>query len=36
MAIAERHKLMVVEDSAQGLCASYKGKALGTIIDIKV
>jgi dTDP-4-amino-4,6-dideoxygalactose transaminase len=31
MAIAEKHKLMVVEDSAQGLCSSYKGKALGTI-----
>ncbi|MDH3232379.1 MAG: dTDP-4-amino-4,6-dideoxygalactose transaminase [Alphaproteobacteria bacterium] len=31
MAIAKAHKLMVVEDSAQGLCASYKGKALGTI-----
>lgn len=31
MDIADRHKLMVVEDSAQGLCASYKGKPLGTI-----
>jgi len=29
--IAERHKLMVIEDAAQGLCASYKGRPLGTI-----
>jgi len=31
MAIADKHKLMVVEDSAQGLCSSHRGKALGTI-----
>lgn len=33
MDIARRHKLMVVEDAAQGVDASYKGKALGTIGD---
>ncbi len=33
MAIAKRHHLMVVEDAAQGVNASYKGKALGTIGD---
>ncbi len=31
--IAERHGLMVVEDAAQGIMASYKGKALGTFGD---
>ncbi|WP_076998637.1 dTDP-4-amino-4,6-dideoxygalactose transaminase [Variovorax sp. KK3] len=31
MAIAERHGLMVVEDAAQGVMASYKGRALGSI-----
>lgn len=31
MEIAHRHGLYVVEDAAQGVCASYKGKALGTI-----
>lgn len=30
MDIAKRHGLMVVEDAAQGIMASYKGKALGT------
>lgn len=30
MDIARRHDLMVVEDAAQGIMASYKGKALGT------
>lgn len=30
MDIAERHQLMVVEDAAQGIMASYKGKPLGT------
>lgn len=30
MDIAGRHGLMVVEDAAQGIMASYKGKALGT------
>lgn len=33
MEIAARHKLKVVEDAAQGLMSSYKGKALGTIGD---
>ena len=31
MEIARRHKLLVVEDAAQGVCATYKGKYLGTI-----
>ncbi|SHK36725.1 dTDP-4-amino-4,6-dideoxygalactose transaminase [Marinobacter antarcticus] len=31
MAIAERHKLYVIEDAAQGMMSSYKGQALGTI-----
>ena len=31
MEIAERHGLVVIEDAAQGIMASYKGKALGTI-----
>lgn len=30
MDIANRHGLMVVEDAAQGIMASYRGKALGT------
>lgn len=29
--IAERHQLFVVEDAAQGLMSSYRGRALGTI-----
>lgn len=33
MDIANRHHLKVVEDAAQGVMASYKGKALGTIGD---
>ena len=33
MDIARRHKLLVVEDAAQGVMASYKGRALGTIGD---
>ena len=33
MAIAEKHGLLVVEDAAQGVMSSYKGKALGTIGD---
>ncbi len=33
MGIAKRHNLMVVEDAAQGLMSTYKGKALGTIGD---
>lgn len=31
MDIANRHKLLVVEDAAQALLSTYKGKALGTI-----
>lgn len=33
MKIARKHNLMVVEDAAQGVMSSYKGKALGTIGD---
>ncbi len=33
MDIAKRHHLMVVEDAAQGLMASYKGRQLGTMGD---
>lgn len=33
MVIARRHNLMVVEDAAQGVMSTYKGKALGTIGD---
>lgn len=33
MAIAKKHNLKVVEDAAQGVMATYKGKALGTIGD---
>lgn len=33
MDIANRHHLAVIEDAAQGIMASYKGKALGTIGD---
>lgn len=31
MAIADRHQLAVIEDAAQGVGASYRGKALGSI-----
>ncbi|MCF7504177.1 MULTISPECIES: dTDP-4-amino-4,6-dideoxygalactose transaminase [Vibrio] len=31
MAIASKHNLVVIEDAAQGMMATYKGKALGTI-----
>ena len=31
MAIAEKYNLLVIEDAAQGVMASYKGRALGTI-----
>ena len=31
--IAEKYGLAVVEDVAQGVCASYKGRALGTMGD---
>lgn len=33
MDIAKRHNLLVIEDAAQGVMASYKGRALGTIGD---
>lgn len=33
MDIAKRHNLVVIEDAAQGVLSSYKGKALGTIGD---
>ena len=33
MDIARRHNLKVVEDAAQGIMATYKGKQLGTIGD---
>ena len=33
MDIAKRHNLIVVEDAAQGVMSTYKGKALGTIGD---
>lgn len=33
MEIAKKHHLAVVEDAAQGVCAWYKGRALGTIGD---
>ncbi|MDW7773259.1 MAG: dTDP-4-amino-4,6-dideoxygalactose transaminase [Desulfobulbaceae bacterium] len=31
MEIARRHKLLVIEDAAQGVMAAYKGRALGAI-----
>jgi dTDP-4-amino-4,6-dideoxygalactose transaminase len=31
MAIADRHRLLVIEDAAQALMATYKGRLLGTI-----
>lgn len=34
MSIAKKHGLKVVEDAAQGVMASYKGRALGSIGDI--
>lgn len=33
MEIAQRHGLLVVEDAAQGVMSTYKGRALGTIGD---
>lgn len=33
MDIAKRHNLLVVEDAAQGIMSTYKGKPLGTIGD---
>lgn len=34
MAIAKKHKLLVIEDACQAHMASYKGKKLGTIGDV--
>jgi dTDP-4-amino-4,6-dideoxygalactose transaminase len=34
LAIAKRHNLAVIEDAAQGVMASYKGRALGAIGDL--
>lgn len=31
MALAEKYNLLVIEDAAQGMMSTYKGKALGTI-----
>ena len=34
IALAREHNIIVVEDAAQGVMSTYKGKALGTIADI--
>src|SRR5262249_16214605 len=34
LAIAQRHGLLVVEDAAQGLIATYKGRPLGSIGEL--
>lgn len=34
LAVAKRHGLRVVEDAAQGMMATYKGRALGSIGDL--
>ena len=34
MDVARRHHLLVVEDAAQGVMSSYRGRALGTIGDL--
>jgi len=34
LAIANKYQLTVIEDAAQGMMASYKGKALGSIGDL--
>lgn len=33
MEIAKKHNLLVIEDAAQGVMSSYKGRALGSIAD---
>jgi len=33
-AVARRHGLLVIEDAAQGVMASYRGRALGAICDL--
>ncbi len=34
LSIAQRHQLKVIEDAAQGVMASYQGKALGSMGDL--
>lgn len=34
LAIAKRHRLLVIEDAAQGLMARYKGRALGSFGEL--
>jgi dTDP-4-amino-4,6-dideoxygalactose transaminase len=34
MAIAKKHNLLVIEDAAQGVMATYKGRPLGSIGDL--
>jgi dTDP-4-amino-4,6-dideoxygalactose transaminase len=34
MAIAQRHNLLVIEDAAQGVMSTYKGRPLGSIGDL--
>lgn len=34
MAIAKKHQLFVIEDAAQGVMSTYKGRPLGTIGDL--
>jgi dTDP-4-amino-4,6-dideoxygalactose transaminase len=34
MAIAQRYNLLVIEDAAQGVMSTYKGRALGSIGDL--
>ena len=34
VAVARRHRLVVIEDAAQGLLATYKGRPLGSIGDL--
>lgn len=34
MALAAKHDLLVVEDAAQGVCATYRGRPLGAIGDL--
>jgi dTDP-4-amino-4,6-dideoxygalactose transaminase len=34
MKIASKHNLIVIEDAAQGVMSSYKGRALGSIADL--
>lgn len=34
MAVAQRHRLLVIEDAAQGVLASYKGRPLGSIGEL--